>query len=1027
MAINALPTPPSRDDPANFSSRGDSFMSALPAFVTEANALQTDVNDKQATASTAATTATTQAGIATTQAGIATTQAGIATTQAGIATTQAGIATTQAALATSNGAAQVALAAAQAAAASTSATNASTSASTATTASASAVAARDLSIAAWASAAAPMENLAAFSQSIHSGTIVKAIIYDTSKDTDGGAWRQRCGWTSWMQETLGGTVWLGQAATAAAAWAMSGAATGYYFQNTTDKKFYQLGASSPSVTEVFRGNVAKFPEKVAIVAETQRVVIYDLTQPGVPMWMVFARTVATTANTNVITNTAGELVSSIAAFCGVLCIGQNPYDLVQIHFVKDAAYLNALSTISKTFSSNLAGRNSGVGYVTTGTIGIVNRTVNDVAITVLPGAPTDPATGLPVPTIYAFTAGGVSRISDTGTVSSTATNVAINFGSISGGFVVGGTTAGNPAIWPTNTALPAGGASDLGNYWGYSAHSTWSSTRLPRPLAADRSAANALAGSTGLMTMRRNPASRGSGMLAAITTTYNSGYQVGDSRGAWLADTTAETITAPELVTNGTFSADISGWTDSSSAGGAIAWNAAGSLNLVNTSGTAVASQAETTVVGKTYKLIVTKGGTTATIGVGTTATGTQLYAGATDANDVAVNFVATSTTTYINASRTTVGTGTVDNISIKLVDPDRSVKANGLSIIGTLTKTAVASGAGLVAYSGFSASNYLEQAFSANLDFSTTDFCVMGWANVSTPATAQTLLTRGTAGANTFAVGVSTNWIVTASATAVQTDTGVAATAGLHHVCLYRTGGNLYLYVDGRQIYTVANSVNLTNAAALLDIGVDVAHANPWLGSAALMRISATAPSADQIAAIYAAELPLFQAGAQCTIAGTSTAVNALSYDDETDLLHVGTSWGRTSFRDLLRIDSEATTVGAVTSVAAQGGTVVLGGTSAKVYQPAFQLRDEIQRKDVARKALGKEPVFFDYDAVTSQTAFVLPKGYTTKAVYSAGTLKRLGSTKDYVVSNDGFQETVTFAVAPGNTVWVSIMAVRT
>ena len=41
---------------------------------------------------------------------------------------------------------------------------------------------------------------------------------------------------------------------------------------------------------------------------------------------------------------------------------------------------------------------------------------NDVAMTVLPNAPIDSATGLPVPTIAVATAGGVSVIKDDGTV-----------------------------------------------------------------------------------------------------------------------------------------------------------------------------------------------------------------------------------------------------------------------------------------------------------------------------------------------------------------------------------------------------------------------------------------------------------------------------------------------------------------------------------------------------------------------------------------------------------------------------------
>lgn len=57
MPITALPTPPSRDDPATFATRADTFLGALPTFVTEANALQSDVNTKQSTASTAASNA----------------------------------------------------------------------------------------------------------------------------------------------------------------------------------------------------------------------------------------------------------------------------------------------------------------------------------------------------------------------------------------------------------------------------------------------------------------------------------------------------------------------------------------------------------------------------------------------------------------------------------------------------------------------------------------------------------------------------------------------------------------------------------------------------------------------------------------------------------------------------------------------------------------------------------------------------------------------------------------------------------
>lgn len=59
MTITALPTPPSRDDPATFATRADAFLGALPTFASEANALASAVNtDEIAAAASAAAAAT---------------------------------------------------------------------------------------------------------------------------------------------------------------------------------------------------------------------------------------------------------------------------------------------------------------------------------------------------------------------------------------------------------------------------------------------------------------------------------------------------------------------------------------------------------------------------------------------------------------------------------------------------------------------------------------------------------------------------------------------------------------------------------------------------------------------------------------------------------------------------------------------------------------------------------------------------------------------------------------------------------
>jgi hypothetical protein len=91
--------------------------------------------------------------------------------------------------------------------------------------------------------------------------------------------------------------------------------------------------------------------------------------------------------------------------------------------------------------------------------------------------------------------------------------------------------------------------------------------------------------------------------------------------------------------------------------------------------------------------------------------------------------------------------------------------------------------------------------------------------------------------------------------------------------------------------------------------------------GELALFRVGKTAPTAEQIAKIYRDEKVLFQDGAQATLYGTSDAVTALAYDDKTELLHVGTSGGRSDFAGLRRINN--TTIPITTSISASNNLI--------------------------------------------------------------------------------------------------------
>jgi hypothetical protein len=890
--------------------------------------------------------------------------------------------------------------------------------------------------------------------SVHFGAVVKAIIDDCSRHTDGGAWRKQCQGKSWFTEALGGEVWIGQQASIAAAWAAANSLPGAVFQATatagplTSGKFY-VATSATTATEVFRGISRDYPDAVLWVAEAGRVVGYDMTKPGYPMWMVFVA-----ANGGTLYN--GSL-TTVNALNGQLVVG-SVLHLAQADFASD--YTRFRNANGNLYNANrIANRNAATGPVVSGVIpAIVNQVVNDVAITVLDTAPTDPATGLPVPTIAVACGsggtGGVSVIRDDGTVASLTltANAATSVSIVGDRFAYSISNSGRYLAeyslrTMTSHTIATMDATDSQRLAMYAPTTNLSIPTLSTggPTGALVACANstvAVGGPNALNLLRRNPTTQAAGMVAYITNAYNSGWLPGDIRGAYLADSVVETITATSLITG-----------DSSDfAGGTVgAWSAyqGGILSvstnrlLITNDGTGANSGAAylniTTVAGRSYVLTYTAiAGTSgsATVRVGTSI-GSPALATQTGMGTYSLTFVATTTSTFvtlytndITASRTAL----FDDISVKLAEPDRSVKNTGLVINGTLTKTAVASGAGLVAYSGMTTSNYLEQPFSTNLDFGTGDFCYMGW--VYNAGTDHSIIHRGPLGSIT-GNGVVDIWTYETASQIKSAFAGVqltlsAASNTNHFVAYVRTGGVLYGYVNGVLASSVANTNSMTlGTSDSLYIGRGYYSTGLAGGPAdrlALWRISATAPSADQIAHIYRTELPLFQPNAQCTLAGTTSSVTAMSYDEATNELHVTTAGNRSGFIDLLRVESDTLAVGTSTTVAAFEGTVITGGsTSARVYAPALNLRDELRRKEIARRALGRLPVFFDYTATASQTAFVAPKGFTVKALYKNGTLMRETTTGTYWTrSNDGFQETTTLSVGASVSDWISLMCVR-
>jgi len=145
--------------------------------------------------------------------------------------------------------------------------------------------------------------------SVISDTAVDIFIYDTSKDSDGGAWRHRTSHTSWYNEEL----------------------------NTTT-----------------RGSRREFPAVAVIVVTGTQMIIYDGDDPDLPMWMIFTRS---SGSGNFFDATHPQNISAKNAILYPAGTGGS----ILINFISE---YNAFRNITRQYNKgNIAERNSGKGWV----------------------------------------------------------------------------------------------------------------------------------------------------------------------------------------------------------------------------------------------------------------------------------------------------------------------------------------------------------------------------------------------------------------------------------------------------------------------------------------------------------------------------------------------------------------------------------------------------------------------------------------------------------------------------------------
>jgi hypothetical protein len=662
-----------------------------------------------------------------------------------------------------------------------------------------------------------------------------------------------------------------------------------------------------------------------VVLEAQFLIVYDMGTGSPELWKKILA--------------PGLSLTSVDALNGHLIIGSGSgvfrVDLIEarIHQYTDSAHQFRGLNIDSL---------AGTAYPIDTTQVIVNPVVNDVTITTLSTSPEDPLRGMPYPTWAVGTDGGPSAYhGDDQTIydgAVTQTIISIDFNK-NGDLVYNDNVTTELIYYNIVGSYQTAGFSQSYEH-GFTG-SGFTGLEIPDGdydfLNMTNFGVAAAHETEGFILTVEKTGDPTNGMYAQITDEFNTGLMQGDIKGCWLSGSDATDISSSsDSVTNGDFATgDLTGWVDESAGTGTAVYDAgtdAAKLTRVDGSNNGILAQDMSLANSTLYVLKFD-------IEAGTTATSIQIreYNSSTGASsDTIENALAVSAgNTYFvtfTKSATTANDGLtfrvaapdggivyIDNVTLYLADPDRSVNDNGLEAHGSITRDPVATGADLVGHSGFSASNYYKQPYNSDLDFGTDSFHVSFWFKSSdNGSTTGQILERGDR-AGGFAGGGQISLELDGSTTAGAIEMNISddnfSTAdtlrttqvyddSTWHMGLYvkRTNASHELHIDGVLKTSASLSAavgSLSNTSAINTIGIrgDESGLPFTTGSLALVRMAASAPTADQISTMYQFEKSMFFDGAKSLL--RAAAVTAVGFDKTTSVVYVGTSAGVQGFKD--------------------------------------------------------------------------------------------------------------------------------
>ena len=725
------------------------------------------------------------------------------------------------------------------------------------------------------------------------------FVYDTSKDSDGGAWRKRTQNTSWYNESASST----------------------------------------------RGARKEFPTVAIIVVESYQVTIYDADDPNCPMWMVFNQS---TTELGAMVGYSNMTIGCCTMLNGILMVGLdhtsqgNVSGLRLINFISEHHHWKA--NISGRHSSQhwpIVDRNGGRNNVNVDSNFIVNEFINDVDAIVLADAPIDRSTGLPIPTIVIATNGGISVIRDNGVVYDLTTNnepSAVAEIAFLADTRYSFATTGNNSRWTVDDIQTA---DENHNYFyqrtsfDYQSGGQGSVNALGRVNGTSRGEVGEaiFRQASGMSRIRYEDT-----LINFTTTDFNTGWTAGDAEGILLSSTDDTNITGSGdgYVTgnDSTFGAAITSLNWSERSGSSGRWNVSG--GTLNTGNPGVYDAGEYLDItlpsytsGQTHVISYTLSSVSGYKPLRWRYNDGQMGDLPTSNGFHAYYVTLTETGTKFSILNDNNLVASIDNFKIQLISDDNRTTTDGnkgLHAYGTITKTAVAPGAELVAYSGFTSGNFLEM-HSGVLGSNTSvngPLTVSCWFKGTTNGAPQTLIMIGPS-VNYNARGLLINssgylgffrWSGDPFSTTVVTDNQ------WHHcAATLDSSSTVKLYVDGELVYN--QSITLaTSSSTQVRIGYSNGNNAPLTnGSLALCKISNDVADAEAIKKTYNDEKYLFRDNAKCTLYGTSNSVTALAYDDTKNILHAGTSSGRSEFRGLTRINNTTTAV--TTAISASDGLV--------------------------------------------------------------------------------------------------------